>query len=909
MNTLSPLLTPAITTPDQHSRPIRSIDTASTGENTPSGVPSRSEDKGIGLGQKPNPVPTPNHELDFAKGVIYGALGVSPPTASYTQQERLQRIDTYAGRVVTQIKQIESGEEGESNIRFQKTRQFLEPAGYFSGGLLAAGLDPHEKITVTFNAYVGKWKPEVKTNTETRTYFAWEIAAGALKHDTPAGGGVLNFQTMEIKPQDRSRINDLEALGAKLQAHWKDDIAKPMSEESGALAKRSGKADAYVVKGILQGLRNDKGIYKTLTPEGQIAVDRTLDKKGNVLIPNLYGYPMAGYAFIPYVNYHGNYDTRPNQGLMIDLKNGTVSELQGDDDFARWAGTHREALRASFNAQDKQGGKDAHWPAAGSVLENFIEGNHAHYPGRNHFLNDKQVPVKETFNYTQSRTHSYHLKFGDLKSGIAAEYQELNANNAKWADQTEVFGASQQTWKDAKELWGRTFGYVPILGNAGNIYFGVHDSIYGMTADDRVGGTAAAVISGLQLAHEIAPSVIEAGLGEPSTAIRSSTPQHYRWKYNEQTSDFEFMRAPETSNTAVTDATKPASTVEIPTTKTASSFPGMQEIEFRGKTYFVADKPDAWDGTAYLLQVKDPSDPSKLVSSGIIANSDATGVWNKAGETGGGRWPWQRPESPTPSIEAKTPLMSDQFLELNGTKMRGSTTLDKYLNGEEHSFTYGIAVNDSGETIPQVSWTVDENPANATPHPTAGESTFGTSEYSEQFIKDINRGRFTVNTPAGITLKIDIPEQVRLLEQQKGAKLSTAELNSVIQENIEEFEIAIPDASLRARISEVANQWLLGAAPDEFQTSRFNGTVFGSGRDPHYIIDYSEKTKTATVTGKSDFILTRLDENNGELETLTDVNVKASRTITIDASNEIDGDGYVINPSAPTRIEITPALG
>lgn len=165
-----------------------------------------------------------------------------------------------------------------------------------------------------------------------------------------------------------------------------------------------------------------------------------------------------------------------------------------------------------------------------------------------------------------------------------------------------------------------------------------------------------------------------------------------------------------------------------------------------------------------------------------------------------------------------------------------------------------------------------------------------------------------MNTPEGITLEINIPEQVRLLQQQKGATLSTAELNSVIQENIEKFEIAIPDAALRARISEVANQWLLGAAPDEFRTSRFNGTVFGSGRDPHYIIEYAGEGKTATVTGKSDFILTRLDESNGELETLTDVNVKASRTITIDTSNEIDGDGYVINPSAPTRIEITAVL-
>ncbi|MGC3806741.1 hypothetical protein, partial [Enterococcus faecium] len=86
------------------------------------------------------------------------------------------------------------------------------------------------------------------------------------------------------------------------------------------------------------------------------------------------------------------------------------------------------------------------------------------------------------------------------------------------------------------------------------------------------------------------------------------------------------------------------------------------------------------------------------------------------------------------------------------------------------------------------------------------------------FIRDINRSRFTVNTPEGITLEINIPEQVRLLQQQKGATLSTAELNSVIQENLEKFEIAIPDAALRARISEVANQWLLGAAPDEFRT-------------------------------------------------------------------------------------------
>ncbi|MET4713225.1 MULTISPECIES: hypothetical protein [Pseudomonas] len=548
MNIRSSVLQLPVTTPAQHSRPTHAINTALPLENTLPGTPTRSEAEALGLGQKPNPAPTPNHEFDVAKGIIYGSVSVSPPTASYTQQERLQRIDAYAGRVVTQIKNIESGEEGESNIRFQKTRQFLEPAGYFSGGLLAAGFDPHEKITVTFNSYVGKWKPEVKTDTEKRTYFAWEIAAGALKHDRPAGGGLLNFQTLEIKPQDRSKINDLEALGAKLQDHWKDEIAKPMSDESGALAKRSGKADAYVVKGILQGLRNDKDTYKTLTPEAREAIDRTLDKNGNVVIPNIYGYPLSGYAFIPYVNYHGNYDTRPNQGVMFDLKNGTVAEIKGDNDFAQWAKNNREALQRSFNARDRQGGNDAHWPSATSVLDNLISGNHATYPGRRNLLSDKQVPVREAFNYTQSRKHPYHLRFGDLKSGIAASYQEVNVNNATWADQTEVFGSSQQMWKQAKELWGRTFGYVPIVGNAGNIVFGVHDSIYGMTANDRVGGTAAAIIASLQLVHEIAPSAAEAGLGEAQIKPNTINREQYGWTYDERTRSHQFVRKVEASN-------------------------------------------------------------------------------------------------------------------------------------------------------------------------------------------------------------------------------------------------------------------------------------------------------------------------------------------------------------------------
>lgn len=63
-----------------------------------------------------------------------------------------------------------------------------------------------------------------------------------------------------------------------------------------------------------------------------------------------------------------------------------------------------------------------------------------------------------------------------------------------------------------------------------------------------------------------------------------------------------------------------------------SAGPGIREIEYNGAKYFVADKPDAGDGVHYLLRVNDPKDPSKLVSSGIIAQRDKTGAWRRAGE-------------------------------------------------------------------------------------------------------------------------------------------------------------------------------------------------------------------------------------------------------------------------------------
>ncbi|WP_073525529.1 hypothetical protein [Pseudomonas fluorescens] len=549
-------------------------------------------------------------------------FGPSKDFSRGTLEGQKQRIDAYAVRVLDLIDSIESGKEGERNIRFQQARQFLEPAGYFSAGLLAAGYDPQEKITVTFNSYVGKWKPEVRTNTDKRTYFAWEIAAGALKHDRAQEGGLVNFQTTRIEPQDQSKIDNLEALGAKLQDHWEDEIAKPMRDESGALAKRSGNADVYVLRGTLQSLVGNKASFEKLSLDARKAIHRTLNWDGQVIIPNIYGYPLAGYAFIPYLPFDGDVEHRPNKGVMIDLKNGTLSEIRGDREFSEWAKNNRDNVVSRFNARDRQGGKDAHWPKAGDVLDNYIAGNHASYPGRKSLLVDQAVPVWGTFNYTKSRGSDYVLKYGSLRSGLAAKYQALNAKNAVWSDQTQVFGSSQQRWKAAKEFWGSTFGYVPVLGNIGNVVFGAHDGIYGMTANDRVGGNAAAVISGLQLAHELLHVGAEAAVDKPLIPVNASANERYRWHPTAQPNELELTRI---SNPAATPISTPA-----------SSFPGMREVKFRGKKYFAADKPDVADGEHYKLQVLDPKDPSKLAYSGIAAKPDEAGVWKKMGISGGG---------------------------------------------------------------------------------------------------------------------------------------------------------------------------------------------------------------------------------------------------------------------------------
>ncbi len=822
---------------------------------------------------KPTAPPASEAQADNYKAIIFGSGPVLKPTESLSLQARKKQVDAYADRIKLQIANIEVGSEGERNTHFQQTRQFLEPSGYFSGGLLAAGYDPHEKITVTFNSYTGMGKPTHLTSSEKRTYYAWEIAAGALAHDKVERGGPINFQSMDIERKDKGKINELEAVGKNLQDHWEADVSSKMRDESSSMAKRSGSADAYAVRATLQSLRSDLTTFSSLSPAGQAAVTRTLEYDGQVIVPNIYGYPLSGYAFIPYTPYDGDYEKRPNKGLMIDLKNGTVTEINGDDDFANWAKNNQGTLQKSFNARDLQGGKDAHWPNAGNVLHNLIYSKKSTYPGYETEFKDRAVPVRETFNYTYSRAGDYTLKYSPL-SNIHAHYQEVNAKNAVWSDQTQVFGSSQQNWKNAKDFWGNTFGYFPIVGNTGNIVFGVHDSIYGKTAEDRVGGASAAVISGLLLVHELEAGV-DVELTKPAVRYNSAARQSYRWKLNPQTQEIEFTRAPQV----------------VPTVEKPVAFAGMREIEMNGRSYFVADKPDAGDGQHYLLRVRHPEDPNQLASSGIIAKPDEKGVWQRRGIEGGGKWPWERTPSPTPSNDLKTPpKLSDGFDILGDPKTSGAAKFDEVFKyNSETSYQQSVSNFKEGDVAKRkltLSWTVEDNSLEVSPREKAAPNELSTTHYSEPFMADLSRDRYTV--------RIKQPDGFKTVELNGSGPAH----NETLSIRLKQFEAAIPDANMRSRISEVAHQ---GTAAKPLEALHFNhiqDNKIPIGEGTHYIITYDPATNEAELTVNNRYKLIDM-EHDGAV--IPNTEATTQRTVTIRESNELEKNAnpYTVDPHAP----------
>ena len=292
----------------------------------------------------------------------------------------------------------------------------------------------------------------------------------------------------------------------------------------------------------------------------------------------------------------------------------------------------------------------------------------------------------------------------------------------------------------------------------------------------------------------------------------------------------------------------------------------------------------------------------------MVITPGRDGEWARVMGDGGVKWPWQRSISPTPSNDLKTPTrLSDHFIELDGSKMDGAETFDKYFNFEEHTqYKYGVSVYEENGVVksrPVLSWTVDDGNFTVSASETATPSTFGSSNYAGQFTTDINRNPYTIRRPGLDDIEIDIPQQIKRLNVP-GNNVEQSVLDGFIQDGINTLENAVPDPDVRAAISEVAHQGSAAPAWFELQPPRVKDNYISSAGDRHFFIDYDPLHNETKVTVYSNWSLVYAG-GDAPIPS-SDLNITATRTFIIRESNEVGGLPVTIDKSAPTRIEVSP---
>ncbi|WP_177409882.1 dermonecrotic toxin domain-containing protein [Pseudomonas sp. S09G 359] len=287
------------------------------------------------------------------------------------------------------------------------------------------------------------------------------------------------------------------------------------------------------------------------------------------------------------------------------------------------------------------------------------------------------------------------------------------------------------------------------------------------------------------------------------------------------------------------------------------------------------------------VQIIDPQTRLPVMS----VHASGNGEWVSAPANGGVKWPWQSPPSPTFSNEAQTSRrLSDGFDMLGDPKTSGAEKFDEIFKYNSNTAYEQSARNiDEGGVVKRkltTSWTVEENNFEVLPSEIAQPQEHSSTAYSQNFIKDLNRDRYTVR-----------------IKQPDG--FTTVELNATgtangetLSKRLEQFESAIPDPNLRSRISEVAHQGSVAPTSVELQANQLQDHVGFRGKDTHYVITYDPATNTAQVSFEAQMTLLDLDQ---DAAVIPNTEVTARRTFQIRESNQLENESnpYTIDKSAP----------
>lgn len=278
----------------------------------------------------------------------------------------------------------------------------------------------------------------------------------------------------------------------------------------------------------------------------------------------------------------------------------------------------------------------------------------------------------------------------------------------------------------------------------------------------------------------------------------------------------------------------------------------------------------------------------------MVVTPGRDGEWARA-PGDGGKW-WSRTPSPTPSNEAETVTrFTQRFVESDGSSIAGAEKFDDYLNlNQDKEYVFSSRFYTEGGTVKRkltTSWTVDDGDFSVLEGEKAQHSPFSKSEYSTSFAPDLNRENYSVVTkrPEG-----DIKTELNYRSN---------DAEDTIKNRLAKFETAIPDPALRARISEVAHQGSSFPALAELGPPLLKEGNSVKAGDKFFTVMYDPKGEVHTVTAVTHWTLRM--EIGDELVSTRDLDITSTRTFKIRASNELDGDGFTIDKSAPTKIEIS----
>lgn len=270
------------------------------------------------------------------------------------------------------------------------------------------------------------------------------------------------------------------------------------------------------------------------------------------------------------------------------------------------------------------------------------------------------------------------------------------------------------------------------------------------------------------------------------------------------------------------------------------------------------------------------------------------GEWVRAPGDAGIKWPWHRPVSPTLSDNPKGPAtFTSEFLEVDGTKMVGADKLDNVLKASEgNQFELSCTNVEENGIIKRkfnAFWKIEDAGFTVAPEEQAHMTEHSSSEYSLPFIKDLNRNPYTVTT---------IENGVRVTTRLDAAA-GTADALS--QRRLAQFESVIPDADLRARISEVAHQGAIGPGVADLHGTKLQEGYYFGAKNTQFQIEYDASTGLTKVHVTSEGHLSNPDQ---DLTHVPGTQVTIKRTFTIREGNGLESS-YDIDKDAPTTVEVS----